>query len=61
MSNVYHHTYVCVQIDLATNQCTAWQQSNIGSIDMMTASMIISFAFILNLIIFGLKNVKRAL
>lgn len=61
MNELYLNTYVCIAVDM-NNMCTAYlQQQNSGVITPELMGIIIGYAFILNLLVFGFKYIKRAL
>lgn len=59
MSNVYSNkAFVCIEFS-GDNQCTAWQQTNLGVITPELAGIILTYAFLLNLVVFGFRTMKR--
>lgn len=57
MNTVYQQKYVC--LELVNNVCQAWQSTQIGAITPQLAGIMITYAFFLNLIVFGFKTIKR--
>lgn len=56
---LYNYVYVCLQVD--NNACLAWQATNSGDyITPELSGQIILFAFILNVIAYAFKSIKRS-
>lgn len=58
-TKIYTKTYVCVEPQ--GNDCLAWQQTNLGHISPQMAGIIIFYAFILNLVVYGFRTMRRQL
>lgn len=59
-ANLYHEVYECIALD-SNHQCIAYQQKKSGAFTPELAGIIIMFACMLNLVVFGFKSSKRTI
>ena len=61
-SDVYDAQYLCIKLNAETALCEDWQQVHKGNyITPELAAQIIMFAFVINIVVYGIVATKRTI